>query len=328
MTEMVTRAYNRFEIDTTKGIIRKLSSTERLRDEIWYYNKLNAEHPEHAVLFPRIIDSTSHIQNEYWMDLELYDYPNVGSYLFGDGVMPSWADFFISLRNILTEWSTIHPRYRWTSEEVRQAALDMYITKTEREYRNFHKGWCDKFDNLFVDQIDSGTLSINGMTYQVFETIWPQIKQYIHDNMLDFTPSLMHGDCCFSNILYGQNKNLIRFIDPRGSFGETGIYGDIRYDVAKLYHSIDGTYEAFITDKFTVRVNSNTYEMDIKSNEELNLAQNEFEHIFFPTFNKKEIKIIQGCIFIGMCARHYDSMERQRAMYLTGTRLLNEALAL
>lgn len=328
MTEMVTRAYNRFEIDTTKGIIRKLSSTERLRDEIWYYNKLNAEHPEHAVLFPRIIDSTSHIQNEYWMDLELYDYPNVGSYLFGDGVMPSWADFFISLRNILTEWSTIHPRNRWTTEEVRQAALDMYITKTEREYHNFHKGWRDKFDNLFVDQIDSGTLSINGMTYQVFEIIWPQIKQYIHDNMLDFTPSLMHGDCCFSNILYGQNKNLIRFIDPRGSFGETDIYGDIRYDVAKLYHSIDGTYEAFITDKFTVRVNSNTYEMDIKSNEELNLAQNEFEHIFFPTFNKKEIKIIQGCIFIGMCARHYDSMERQRAMYLTGTRLLNEALAL
>jgi len=328
MTEMVTRAYNRFEIDTTKGIIRKLSSTERLRDEIWYYNKLNAEHPEHAVLFPRIIDSTSHIQNEYWMDLELYDYPNVGSYLFGDGVMPSWADFFISLRNILTEWSTIHPRNRWTTEEVRQAALDMYITKTEREYHNFHKGWRDKFDNLFVDQIDSGTLSINGMTYQVFETIWPQIKQYIHDNMLDFTPSLMHGDCCFSNILYGQNKNLIRFIDPRGSFGETDIYGDIRYDVAKLYHSIDGTYEAFITDKFTVRVNNNIYEMDIKSNEELNLAQNEFEHIFFPTFNKKEIKIIQGCIFIGMCARHYDSMERQRAMYLTGTRLLNEALAL
>lgn len=328
MTEMVTRAYNRFEIDTTKGIIRKLSSTERLRDEIWYYNKLNAEHPEHAVLFPRIIDSTSHIQNEYWMDLELYDYPNVGSYLFGDGVMPSWADFFISLRNILTKWSTIHPRNRWTPEEVRQAALDMYITKTEREYRNFHKGWCDKFDNLFVDQVDSGTLSINGMTYQVFETIWPQIKQYIHDNMLDFTPSLMHGDCCFSNILYGQNKNLIRFIDPRGSFGEPGIYGDIRYDVAKLYHSIDGTYEAFITDKFTVRVNSNAYEIDIKSNEELNLAQNEFEHIFFPTFNKKEIKIIQGCIFIGMCARHYDSMERQRAMYLTGTRLLNEALAL
>jgi hypothetical protein len=345
MEQLVTRAYNRFEIDDTKGIIRKLSSTERLRDEIWYYNNLNAEHPDQAVLFPRIIDGTSHMQSgdaslrdrgrrnqqgqyEYWMDLELYDYPNAGSYLFGDNIMPSWADFFISLRNILSEWTIIHPRAQWTPEEIQQAATDMYITKTDREFHNFRDGWHDKFDNLFIDQVRTHTIMINRKQYSMFEVVWPQIKHYIKDNMLNFTPSLIHGDCCFSNILYGDDKNIIRFIDPRGSFGNTGIYGDIRYDIAKLYHSVDGTYEAFITDKFKVHANGNTYEIDIKNTGELAWAQKEFEHIFFPHFNKKEIKILQGCIFIGMCARHYDSMERQRAMYLTGTRLLNEALAL
>jgi hypothetical protein len=162
----------------------------------------------------------------------------------------------------------------------------------------------------------------------MFEVIWPQIKNYIEQNMLTFTPSLIHGDCCFSNILYGEDKNIIRFIDPRGSFGKLGNYGDIRYDIAKLYHSLDGTYEAFITDKFKVTANGNAYQLDIKDDGELDWALNEFEYIFFPMFNKKEIKIIQGCIFIGMCARHYDSLERQRAMYLTGIRLLNEALEL
>jgi hypothetical protein len=328
MEQLVTRAYNRFEIDDTKSIIKKLSSTERLRDEIWYYNKINSEHSEQAILFPRIIDSISHVQNEYWMDLELYDYPNVGSYLFGDNIMPSWSDFFISLRNILSEWTTVHPRIRWTPEEIQQAATDMYITKTDREFHNFRDGWHDKFDNLFIDQVRTHTILINTKQYSMFEVVWPQIKHYIKDNMLNFTPSLIHGDCCFSNILYGEDKNIIRFIDPRGSFGKTGIYGDIRYDIAKLYHSVDGTYEAFITDKFKVRANGNTYEIDIKNTGELEWALNEFEYIFFPHFNKKEIKILQGCIFIGMCARHYDSMERQRAMYLTGTRLLNEALAL
>ena len=328
MEHLVTRAYNRFEIDATKGIIKKLSSTERLRDEIWYYNKLNSEHPDQAVLFPRIIDSISHIQDEYWMDLELYDYPNVGSYLFGDNVMPAWSDFFVSLRNIFSEWTTIHPRARWTPEETQQTAMDMYITKTDREFHNFRDGWHDKFDNLFIDQVQTHTLLINATQYSMFEVVWPQIKQYIKDNMLNFTPSIIHGDCCFSNILYGADKNIIRFIDPRGSFGKTGIYGDIRYDIAKLYHSVDGTYEAFITDKFTVHATGNAYEIDIKNTGDLDWAQKEFEHIFFPTFSKKEIKILQGCIFIGMCARHYDSMDRQRAMYLTGTRLLNEALAL
>ena len=146
--------------------------------------------------------------------------------------------------------------------------------------------------------------------------------------MLHFTPSVIHGDCCFSNILYGPDANIIRFIDPRGSFGKKGIYGDIRYDVAKLYHSVDGTYEAFIRDKFGVTQNKNKYELHVKDTGEISWAKNEFEHIFFPEFDKKEIKILQGCIFIGMCARHYDSLERQRAMYLTGIRLLNEALEL
>ena len=328
MENLITRAYNRFEINKTRGIIRKLSSTERLRDEIWYYLKINRNFPGQAILFPRVIDSWSHTK-DYWIDLEMYSYPNTGSYLFGDNVMPSWTEFFTSVRDILAEWSTISPLMEWTADEVQQAATDMYITKTEREFNNFYDGWRDKFEHLFIGETPTQTVIINEKEYFMFEIIWPQIKQYIQDHMLNFTPSLIHGDCCFSNILYGHDKNIIRFIDPRGSFGKTGIYGDIRYDVAKLSHSIDGTYEAFITDKFSVHADNNSYELIIKNNDaELKLAQTEFESIFFPTFKKKEIKIIQGCIFIGMVARHYDNLERQRAMHLTGVRLLNEALQL
>jgi hypothetical protein len=61
---------------------------------------------------------------------------------------------------------------------------------------------------------------------------------------------------------------------------------------------------------------------------EINHALDAFEKVFFPQYNQKQIKILQGCIFIGMCARHYDSLTRQHAMYLTGIRLLNEALNL
>lgn len=328
MEKLVTRAYNRFEIDETRGIVRKLSSTERLRDEILYYIKLRKNHPKESVFFPRLMNYSEPLIPDFWMDIELYSYPNVGSYLFGNNMMPSWSEFFISLRNILSSWSQIHPLDKWSDKEIHDAAYDMYITKTEREYNNFYTGWKDKFDSLFIDQVRTHTLYINNKEYSMFEVIWPQVKAYITKNMLTFTPSLIHGDCCFSNILYGDDKNIIRFIDPRGSFGKLGNYGDIRYDVAKLYHSVDGTYEAFITDKFTVNARGNLYELTIKSDNELDWALNEFEYVFFPGYSKKEIKIIQGCIFIGMCARHYDSLERQRAMYLTGIRLLNEAMKL
>ena len=41
-------------------------------------------------------------------------------------------------------------------------------------------------------------------------------------------------------------------------------------------------------------------------------------------FDYQKIKLIEGCIFIGMCARHYDSLERQKAMFISGLKLLNE----
>lgn len=328
MEKLVTRAYNRFEIDETMGVVRKLSSTERLRDEILYYIQLQKNHPQQAVLFPRLLDYKEPLRDDFWMDLELYSYPNVGSYLFSKNTIPSWEMFFVSLKNILSSWANIHPSDGWSEEEIRSAAYDMYITKTEREQRAFYDGWKDKFEALFVDQVRTHTIYLNKKGYSLFEVIWPQIKSYIEKNMLTFTPSIIHGDCCFSNILYGQDKNIIRFIDPRGSFGKHGNYGDIRYDVAKLYHSLDGTYEAFITDNFTVHSSGNIHTLDIKAKKDLKVAVSAFENVFFPQFSKKEIKIIQGCIFIGMCARHYDSIERQHAMYLTGIRLLNEALSL
>lgn len=328
MDKLITRAYNHFDVDEICGVVRKSSSTERLRDEIRYYLLLQRFQKKQTVLFPRLLDYKEPLNPEYWMDLELYSYPNTGSYLFLDRVMPSWSDFFVTLHTILTSWSHIHPGVAWTETEIKQAANDMYIMKTEREFNNFYSGWKSTFESLFTDQVTSKTIILNNKSYQMFEVIWPQIKEYIENNMLIFTPSLIHGDCCFSNILYGEDKNIIRFIDPRGSFGKTGIYGDIRYDIAKLYHSVDGTYEAFITDNFTVAANNNEYELTIKNDAEVEWALNEFENTFFPQFNKKEIKIIQGCIFISMCARHYDNIHRQRAMYLTGTRLLNEALEL
>jgi hypothetical protein len=328
MEKLVTRAYNRFEVDETRSVIRKISATSRLRDEINYYVQLVNHHPQQSAFFPRLYQ-WSNTDSEYWMDLEMYSYPNLGTYLLSHNMMPDWNVLFTKLKNILNIWAETYPRSMWSTEEIRQAAYDMYITKTEREQKAFSDGWMDKFECLFIDQVRTHTLIINKKEYLVFEAIWPQIKKYIEEHMLDFIPTLIHGDCCFSNILYGEDKNTLRFIDPRGSFGKEGIYGDIRYDVAKLYHSVDGTYEAFINDKFTVNSSGNVHNVTVNghlTSVEIAHALEVFEKIFFPEFNKKQIKILQGCIFIGMCARHYDSLERQHAMYLTGTRLLNEAL--
>tara|TARA_R110000868_G_scaffold201591_4_gene449112 strand:+ start:560 stop:1552 length:993 start_codon:yes stop_codon:yes gene_type:complete len=330
MEKLVTRAYNRFEIDEIRGVVRKISATSRLRDEIQYYTKLTNAHPQEAVFFPRMFQSS--IEGEdYWMDLEMYGYPNLGKYLLAEDELIDWNIVFTKLREILLSWSTTHPYSSWTKDEITKSAYEMYVLKTEREQNAFVDGWKDKISGVFFDGTENGIIYINKKEYKPFELIWPLVKKYIEENILDFNPSIIHGDCCFSNILYNNQSSIIRFIDPRGSFGKVGIYGDIRYDVAKLYHSVDGTYESFINDKFEVTNDKNVHQLKLNghmSNIEIIHALTAFEKTFFPQFDKKQIKTLQGCIFIGMCARHYDSLQRQHAMYLTGIRLLNEAMEL
>ena len=60
--------------------------------------------------------------------------------------------------------------------------------------------------------------------------------------------SIVHGDLAFSNILYSPRNTIFKFIDPRGNFVIDTIYGDYRYDLAKLRHCYHGRYDEIIND--------------------------------------------------------------------------------
>ena len=128
---------------------------------------------------------------------------------------------------------------------------------------------------------------------------------------------------CFSNILCSKRKNIMRFIDPRGSFGEQGIHGDPCYDIAKLIHSYEGGYEYIINDRFELKMGTDIVFKFANNN--LHLIQNSFKK--HKAFQNPKAKLIEGLIFVGMCSRHYDSLDRQIVMYLTGLNILNEIVS-
>ena len=165
---------------------------------------------------------------------------------------------------------------------------------------------------------------VNGKPLLNFSSVWPKALYLIESKLLDNKRlSAIHGDMCFSNILYDPDFWTLRLLDPRGSFGEKGFYGDPRYDVAKLRHSYHGGYEFIIQDKFTVdyQDNSINFELDYPKSVK-NTITNSFEQ--HARFSNEDCKLIEGLIFIGMCSRHYDSLDRQVGMYATGLEILNE----
>lgn len=88
---------------------------------------------------------------------------------------------------------------------------------------------------------------VNNIFIKTFDEIMNKIKQNIEEYIKlnnNFLYCPIHGDCQFSNILYNENLNDIIFIDPRGYFGKTKIYGLKEYDIAKVYFALSG-YDLF-----------------------------------------------------------------------------------
>lgn len=136
--------------------------------------------------------------------------------------------------------------------------------------------------------------------------------------------SVMHGDFCLSNILYNSRARRIRVIDPRGYIpGEgTSIFGDIRYDLAKLWHSFGGLYDLII---------AGHYQFDAKSPYEFTLSfpsglhhdwvQTDFLRRLPPYVSKTEIQSLTVLLFISMLPLHADRPDRQKAFIANAARL-------
>jgi hypothetical protein len=71
----------------------------------------------------------------------------------------------------------------------------------------------------------------------------------------------IHGDCQFNNILIGP-ENEVLFIDPRGYYGTSEIYGIHEYDYAKLAFALSG-YDIFDSMKIeSLNINNESIRVD------------------------------------------------------------------
>lgn len=307
MKNFVSRAYNSFTIDG--DVLIKSSTESKLKDEAYYYENIPDNIKHH---FPKYYGQ-EYIDNKYYLKLEyLKDYRNLGDYLINSEDIGKFE--LNKIFKCLSDFSSIKKPYNHLSN------IEMYIDKTEREYLNLLKN--PVFDNISQEPI----LYINLQKYKNFELIWKDIIEKIMAfKVLDFT--MIHGDFCLANILYCKRTDDIKLIDPRGSFGEKGIFGDKRYDYAKLLHSLDGLYEFIINDKFSIINQCGDYiDYYINSTDTSKFLKSLYMDSWNNSSIFNEIKLIQGLIYIGMCARHYDSLDRQIVMYATGIRILNECL--
>lgn len=308
-----TRAYNKIVYNKKRFSVIKTSKEKRLLNEIYYLENL----PENKkVFFPQIINNKKNNKSQYTLELEFLPYKNLGLTMISDKFNKKyWTDTALAINNIIKNFQVERKRTNYRSDQIQ-----MFIKKTESEYFNF-KNSKKKFQKICnLEKIYFNNIYLNN-----FESIWPKIKKKIVKKNINPYLSFIHGDFCFSNILTERNDVgiSIKLIDPRGKFGKYFNKGDIYYDLAKIRHSLNGGYEYLIYDKFKISKLKNKYIFKFHNDNNKKILKI-FDNYIFSKYNYDKIKLIEGTIFIGMCARHYDNSKRQLAMYLTGLKILNE----
>lgn len=139
-------------------------------------------------------------------------------------------------------------------------------------------------------------------------------------------PSIMHGDLCFSNIMFDPRTGRIRVIDPRGGIdlARPSIYGDPRYDLAKLCHSYDGHYDLILAGRARL-VEIAPYEVDFSI--DVGPEQQAVSALFrrslqqIPKAEAIAIQAIAVLLFLSMPPLHADRPERQRQLAVNALRL-------
>lgn len=139
---------------------------------------------------------------------------------------------------------------------------------------------------------------------------------------------LWHGDFHFANLFFDFRSRRIKAVDPRGmlSDGSLSIYGDRRYDLAKLGHSVVGLYDLIIADRFDLTCAPYDIDIDFGGAGASAIATLYAEmRIGDRRFVDREIVAMIALLFFSMIPLHESHPRRQWAMLANGFRLFDMA---
>jgi hypothetical protein len=163
--------------------------------------------------------------------------------------------------------------------------------------------------------------------------IVPTLRQIIEQCLrkikkCDARIGVLHGDLCLSNVLYESRLGRIKVIDPRGinAKGEFSFYGDLRYDLAKLTHSVIGLYDHIVAGAYTLEstygVDICSFELTIHIDERIKNIQHAFmDREFLLGLRPLDVMPLTILLFVSMLPLHADDPRRQDALLANALRL-------
>jgi dTDP-glucose pyrophosphorylase len=290
------RAFNRIEVDTFLGTVTKSANDAEKQKKIEMEKQWFLALPQKSSLFaPRVLNSqagTLVMSQEPGTPLnEIWLYENLRYDIWTqiiDKVMKIHNEVFLK-----DQPTTPMP----TIAEKNIAMQEMYVDKNLKRLLDY-KSWPE------------------------FDTVYNFVKKTGKDLVKRgcvWTPFL-HGDSHLGNILFEPMQGSLKFVDPRGNFGNiVGTVGDLRYDMAKFAQDFYMDYADILAGNYKIveepgiipevvlhRDTALSRKLSNYIKQKLSEYGYDWEQIFHLS-----IVLIITCIPF-----HYDDPQRQRAFWL------------
>lgn len=269
LLSLKARAFHSMQYDAELGVILKRPdfhnrhSIDTIHNEKSWYDNLT---PEQSMFVPRVMPHNTDLVLSYesgtlLSDLMLYEQLREST----------WEYIIDKVFRIKMKYFNSPSQDKKFVNEFSGAARSMWVTKS--------------FDRLKECSLLSSTSKVKLLK--------------IADNVCAITRPIegMHGDLHFGNILYNQQTDQMKLIDPRGRYDNWfGTYGDDVYDLAKLAHDLYHGYNAMVAG---VPHNENVKHIFIKMLRKYNLPEREI--------------LDGGLLLLATCIPlHYDDDARQK----------------
>ena len=305
-----TRYFNFLQFDdSAESVTKKSENKEKLINEINWYKKIPKDISK---LVPKILDSG--ISENPYIKLEYIKHPTLADiWLYSNFSSDFWTKIIDELFEIINEFNG------YLGDVTIQEYNSIYFEKTIQRIDELVKS-----NDLFKEIFGRDFIVINGKELKNWPVIKDEIRLKINDLYKKEDNCLIHGDLCFSNILYDSKDKNFKLIDPRGKWGQ-GISGDIKYDIAKIRHSVVGGFDIITNGLYSAtfdKKNGIVFDSYKPANHQIicEKLDSQIKH----RWDIDEIKMIEGLLFISMLPLHKDDLERQLALYSIGIQRLNE----
>ncbi len=256
---------------------------------------------EKSKLNPLVFPKISHYSGQFYC----YEFqPGKTLYQLNNQIIfKNFLDFLVE--NV---W---HPR-KVDAKKMQEVCHNFYYKKTHERLLSYSKKYPQS-----ASEIKIKGKSIPPINELLKAIPWAMLE--------DGVPCYMHGDLQFDNVLYDYEAAKFILLDWRQDFGGEIEFGDLYYDLAKLYGGIILNYDY-------IKLNLLSYSED-EDNIHFDFAQRFQTDIYLKTFadfieqqgyDLKKVKLLVSLIYLNMAPLHHQPFDK--LLYALGRYMLHEQL--